>query len=100
MMTANTTEQAASLRRILAAIEAELPETGVDDIASFILAGEFGLAADTIFCAISEEAIAVDEETLRDLETVADLFNTFGDLNADIAAAVLERTPRSGPVMR
>lgn len=98
-MTETSNHQVIRLRSILAAIENSLsPETS-DDIASFIDAGENGLAADTIFCAISEGDIPLDAETMTDLAAIADLYNLFGDLDQRIAADVLDQQPRSYPAM-
>lgn len=98
-MTETSNYRVIRLRSILAAIGDSLsPETS-DDIASFIDAGEDGLAADTIFCAISEGDILLDADTVTDLAAIADLYNLFGDLDPGIAVAVLDQQPRSYPAM-
>lgn len=98
-MTETSNHRVTHLRSILAAIEDRLSAETSDDIASFIDAGEDGLAADTIFCAISEGDIPLDAETMTDLAVIADLYNLFGDLDPGIAKAVLDQQPQSFPTM-
>lgn len=80
------------LSRIVSAMEQDLPRTESDDIRSFIAAGEYGLAVDTLFCAIAEDGIAVGDDVLQDLSSVRELYNTFGDMDPRIVTGVLERS--------
>lgn len=82
-------QRATSLGIILAAITPHLKTSEVDDIESFITAGEYGLAADTIFSAIDEDHIPLDDDFVEHLTTVEDLYNTFGDLDPELASNVL-----------
>lgn len=77
------------LTSILGDIASDLDIVEAEDIRLFIAAGEYGLAADTIFSAIDERGITLDETVVTKLASVKDLYNTFGDLNPDLAAHVL-----------
>lgn len=80
------------LREILSTIRPSLSDTEYFDIADFIEAGESGLATDTIFCAISEDQIDVDDPTLAKLSSLRGLFNTFDDADPGIVERVLNRS--------
>jgi hypothetical protein len=77
------------LTSILDAIASDLDKVEFEDIRSFIAAGEYGLAADTIFSAIDEKSLTLEDTVVAQLASVEHLYNTFGDLDPNVAAHVL-----------
>ncbi|MBY0257082.1 EndoU domain-containing protein [Methylobacterium sp.] len=85
----------ATLWEVLSILKPALAEQDYTDIADFIVAGERGLATDTIFCAVSEDGINVDGSTLVKLASLRNLYNTFGDADPGLAQRVLSRWPHA-----
>lgn len=73
-----------ALKSALSALRPQLPEQDIRDIESFIGAGEYGVAADTLFCAVKDEHLTIDAEAAERLADIVGLFNRFGDLDPRI----------------
>ncbi|KQO71965.1 hypothetical protein [Methylobacterium sp. Leaf89] len=86
------------LAGILGAIEGDLDNHDATDIRSFIAAGEYGLAADTLFSAIAAKNLRLDKTIVAQLAAVEDLYNTFGDLDPKVSEEVLRQDQKRTPL--